>query len=140
MRKPLTTLLILWLALFTIPSWAEEEEGEAPQAPKILYYKITDPFTINFLKQSKQEVRYLQIKVTLMASEQTVLDSADKNLPMIQDSLRMLFSEQSMESVGSVEGRRALQQSTIDAVNSVLKKETGTAGVDDVYFTSFILQ
>jgi flagellar protein FliL len=139
MRKPLTTLLLIWLALFTVPSWAEEEKKELVP-PKVLYYKISDPFTINFLKQSKQEVRYLQIKVTLMASEQTVLDSADKNLPMIQDSLRALFSNQSMESVGSVEGRRALQQSTLDSINAALKKETGTAGVEAAYFTSFILQ
>jgi flagellar protein FliL len=140
MRKPLTTLLLIWLALFTVPSWAEEEEKDEPAPPKVLYYKVAEPFTINFLQQSKQEVRYLQIKLTLMASEQTVLDNANTNLPMIQDSLRMLFSEQSMESVGSVEGRRALQQSTLKTVNSVLKKETGTAGVEAAYFTSFILQ
>jgi len=139
MHKPLTTLLLIWLALFTVPSWAEEEKEELV-SPTILYYKVADPFTINFLQQSKQEVRYLQIKLTLMASEQTVLDNANTNLPMIQDSLRMLFSEQSMESVGSVDGRRALQQSTLETVNSVLKKETGTAGVEGVYFTSFILQ
>jgi flagellar protein FliL len=140
MRKPLTTLLLIWLALLTVPSWAEEEEKDEPSPPKVLYYKVTEPFTINFLQQSKQEVRYLQIKLTLMASEQTVLDNANTNLPMIQDSLRMLFSEQSMESVGSVEGRKALQQSTLETVNSVLKKETGTAGVKAAYFTSFILQ
>lgn len=139
MRKPLTTLLLIWLALFTIPSWAEEEKEELVP-PKVLYYKISEPFTINFLKQSKQEVRYLQIKVTIMAPEQITLDNANMNLPMIQDSLRMLFSEQSMESVSSVEGRRALQQSTLETVNSVLKKETGTAGVEAAYFTSFILQ
>lgn len=136
MRKSLTTLLLIWLALFAMPSWAEDEA----EPKQVLYYKITEPFTINFLKQSKQEVRYLQIKIALMASEQKILDNADNNLPMIQDSLRMLFSEQTMESIGSVDGRRALQQSALETVNSVLKKETGTAGVEGAYFTSFILQ
>ena len=138
MYKSLTTLLLIWFAVYAIPAWAEDEDASPPV--QSFYYKITEPFTINFLKQSQQKVRYLQIKLALMAHEQKILDSANMNLPMIQDSLRNLFSEQTMESVGSVEGRRALQQSTLDTINAILKAETGIGGLKAVYFTSFILQ
>jgi len=137
MSKSLTTLLIIWLSLFAIPTWAADDETPTQQA---LYYKIAEPFTINFLQQSQQQARYLQIKVALKADEQSILDSADMNLPMIQDSLRSLFSEQSMESIGSVEGRRKLQTSTLDTINGILKEETGKGDIKAVYFTSFILQ
>lgn len=122
--------------MFAMPVSAEDEA----QAPQALYYKIVEPFTINFLKQSEQEVRYLQIKVALMAHDQLILDSADMNLPMIQDSLRSLFSEQTMESVGSVEGRKKLQSDTLESINTILKAETGKGDLKAVYFTSFILQ
>lgn len=137
MHKSLITLLLVWLSLFTTQVWAEDEEVPPTQP---LYYKITEPFTINFLKQSQQQVRYLQIKVALMAHSQSTLDNADLNLPMIQDSLRSLFSEQSMESIGSVEGRRTLQSQTLETVNAILKEETGEGELRAVYFTSFILQ
>ncbi|OUR73223.1 flagellar basal body protein FliL [Methylophaga sp. 41_12_T18] len=137
MNKSLTTLFILCLSFFAVPTWAADEEAAVSQA---LYYKIAEPFTINFLKQSQQQARYLQIKVALKADEQSILDSADMNLPMIQDSLRSLFSEQTMESISSVEGRRQLQASTLDTINGILKEETGKGDVKAVYFTSFILQ
>jgi flagellar FliL protein len=137
MNRHLALILCSIISLFISPLHAEDE---AEAAPKAIYYQITEPFTINFLTQSKQQARYLQIKVSLMAHDQAVLDAADANLPMIQDELRMLFSTQSMESVSSVEGRRALQAQSLETVKAVLKEETGDDSIDGVYFTSFILQ
>ncbi len=137
MNRYLALILITFLSLFTATLQAEED---AEAAPKAVYYQITEPFTINFLTQSKQQARYLQIKVTLMAHDQAILDEAEANLPMIQDELRMLFSTQSMETVSTVKGRRALQAASLETVKTVLKDETGNDNLDGVYFTSFILQ
>ncbi len=133
-------LLFIAAAFLTFISFqAHAEEGEEA-APKAVYYNITEPFTINFLTQSQQQARYLQIKVSLMAYEQAILDEAEANLPMIQDELRMLFSSQTMENVSSAEGRRALQAASLETVKTILKEETGNDNIDGVYFTSFILQ
>lgn len=83
MTTPIRILFILFLSAITLPTWAEDDP-EAP--PAAIYYKIPEPFTINFLNQSKKQVRYLQIKVTLMAHEQEVITQAEQNLPMLQDS------------------------------------------------------
>jgi len=96
--------------------------------------------TINFLNQSKQQVRYLQIKVTLMAHQQEAIDNASANLPMLQDALRTLFSEQGFNDVNSVEGRRTLQSTALSTINTILKNELASDPVEAVYFTSFILQ
>jgi flagellar FliL protein len=137
MNLYLTLILFSFISVFISPVHAEDE---AKAAPKAIYYQITEPFTINFLTQSKQQARYLQIKVSLMAHDQAILDAADANLPMIQDELRLLFSTQTMDTVSSVEGRRALQADSLETVKSVLKEETGDDNIDGVYFTSFILQ
>ena len=120
-----------------LPTWAEDEEPTSPQA---IYYSIKDPFTINFLAQSKEKARYLQIKVTLMARDQAVIKSAELNLPMLQDALRSLFSEQSYDLVSSIKGRKALQAKSLKTIKTILKEETGKDNLDAVYFTSFILQ
>lgn len=131
-------LLICILTIFALPTWAEDEE--APATPSAIYYPIVEPFTINFLNQSNQKARYLQIKVTLKGIDQTAIDGAEQNLPMLQDALLSLFSEQSYAEVNSIEGRQALQQSTLETIKSLLREETGNDAIDAVYFTSFILQ
>ncbi len=133
-------LVFIWLSLsfFSAPLWAGDDDEAAP--PQAIYYAIPDPFTIDFLHQSKQKARYLQIKVSLMAHDQAVIDSAEQNLPMLQDALRTLFSEQTFETVNSIEGRKALQASALETVKTLLKEETGQDNLDAVYFTSFILQ
>ena len=137
MQNTIRILLILLLSIAATPSWAEDD---APSPALAVYYAIPEPFTINFLSQSNQKTRYLQIKVTLMAHDQTTIDNAELNLPMLQDALRTLFSEQTYETVNSVEGRKSLQASSLQTVKTLLKDETGQDNLDALYFTSFILQ
>jgi flagellar FliL protein len=123
--------------LLASPTWAEDEEVAVPTA---IYYAIPEPFTINFLNQSNQQARYLQIKVTLKSTNAEAIESAEQNLPMIQDALLDLFSDQSYTEANSVDGRKALQQNTLETVKTILKEETGNDAIDAIYFTSFILQ
>jgi flagellar FliL protein len=114
------------------------EDEITPQ--KAIYYAFDEAFTINFLNQSKQQVRYLQIKVSLMAHQREAINNASANLPMLQDALRTLFSEQGFNDVNSVEGRRTLQSTALSTINTILKNELASDPVEAVYFTSFILQ
>lgn len=136
MQKSIQILLMLLLSIMILPAWADDE----PSPEKAIYFAIDEPFTINFLNQSNQKTRYLQIKVTLMAHDQAIIDSATLNLPMLQDALRTLFSAQTSETVNSVAGRKTLQSASLNTVKAILKEETGKDNLDAVYFTSFILQ
>jgi flagellar FliL protein len=69
-----------------------------------------------------------------------VITNAEENLPMIQDALRTLFSEQTLEAVNSVDGRKQLQASALESLQTLLKEETGNDDLEGVYFTSFVLQ
>ncbi len=137
MHKSIRILFILLLSMMVLPTWAKED---VVATTKAIYYAIEEPFTINFLNQSNQKARYLQIKVTLMAHSQEIMDSAELNLPMLQDALRTLFSAQTSETVNSVEGRKRLQTASLNTVKAILKEETGKDNLDAIYFTSFVLQ
>ncbi|WP_438970003.1 flagellar basal body-associated FliL family protein [Methylophaga sp.] len=136
MNKRLISIFLALGVFISSPSTAAEESSDSQN----LYYRIQEPFTINFLSQSEQKVRYLQIKVALKSDDSVVLNSAQHNLPMIQDALRTLFTNQSYESVSNVEGREKLQQEALSRVRAILKQETGNDGLEQIYFTSFILQ
>jgi flagellar FliL protein len=137
MIRKLIPFIALFISFISFPTFAEDE---AAAAPKATYFNIDEPFTINFLHQSDQKVRYMQIRVALMSFDQDVITNAEENLPMIQDALRTLFSEQTLEAVNSVDGRKQLQASALESLQTLLKEETGNGDLEGVYFTSFVLQ
>lgn len=136
MKKSLSLITVLLMYLLVTPIYAADESEKTPP----VYYKIEEPFTINFVNQSQKRARYLQIKVALMATSQEAMDSAVLNLPMIQDELRTLFSQQTYESVTTLQGREKLDSLATERVQKVLEEETGKSDIKKVYFTSFIIQ
>jgi flagellar FliL protein len=137
MEKYFSILLALITVMLSFVVYAEDGEGTPSKA---IYYAIPEPFTINFLNQSRQKVRYLQIKVSLKSTDADAIKGAKHNLPMIQDALLDLFSDQSYDQANSNEGRILLQQDTLKTIQAILKEETDNDAIDAVYFTSFILQ
>jgi len=134
--KNLLNALIITLLSFT--SYVSYAGGGQPNQP--LYYVIEEPFTINFLRQSDEQARYLQIKVALKSEDPAILASAESNLPMIQDTLRILFAEQNMDSVKSLEGRTQLQEEAYQRIKAIFEEETGNSNLEAVYFTTFLWQ
>ena len=134
----LLTLTLVSFTFFSSPSWAGDDES--PPSPQAIYYTFPDPITINFIRQSQKEMRLLQVKVALMSYDQSIIDAAKQNLPMLQDSLRTLFTEQTMEGVSTVEGRKGIQDTALKTLKTIFKQEIGKDDVEAVYFTSFIMQ
>jgi flagellar FliL protein len=133
-------LMLIALMTFQFHSSSVWAEDPAPAVQQPVYYAFAEPFTINFLRQSNDKYRYLQVKVTVMSHDQSAIDNTELNLPMIQDAFRTLFTIQTIESVTSVDGRREIQKEALTTINTLLKEETGNGNIEGVYFTSFILQ
>ena len=136
MIQPLISICLALCLMLCLPLQAAES-GEATASP---YFAIEDPFTINFLKQSDEKMRYLQIKVALKSDDPEIIQSAQLHLPMIQDSLRLLFTDQSYATITSVAGRELLQQQALERIRNLLTEETGNDGLEQIFFTRFILQ
>lgn len=119
---------------------AQKEHIESvKQAP--IYYSVNDPFIVNFSEQSNGAVRYMQVKMKVMAREQQVIDALTFHLPAIQHELLMLFYSQNYDELQTSEGTKALQQTCLETINRVLKSETSMENeLEAVYFTSFIMQ
>ncbi|AFI85710.1 flagellar basal body-associated FliL family protein [Methylophaga nitratireducenticrescens] len=135
MKNLLNALTVVLLSFTSFVSYAGG--GQPNQS---LYYVIDEPFTINFLRQSDEQARYLQIKVALKSSDPAILTSAESNLPMIQDTLRILFAEQDMQTVKSLEGRSQLQDEAYERLKAIFEEETGNSNLEAVYFNTFLWQ
>jgi flagellar FliL protein len=109
------------------------ETGKAP-----IYLPLEPPLVVNFDRQGR--VGYLQAGLQLMARQQPVIDAAQRNMPMIRNSLLLLLGSQSYEEISSREGKERLRQKTLDEVNRVLGQVNAPGRIEAVYFTAFVMQ
>lgn len=122
-------------AIVPVASAAHGEGGEA--GGTAVYYAIDPPLVVNF--EDGSAVRFLQITMSLMAHDQKAIDSVTKNIPLIRNNLLLLMSNRNYQTLMSREGKEKLRQEALAEVRAVQKKEGG-ADIDDLLFTSFVVQ
>jgi flagellar protein FliL len=111
-------------------------EGGGTGKPSV-YYAIDPPLVVNF--EDGSAVRFLQITMEIMAHDEKAIESVQKNIPLIRNNLLLLMSNRNYQSMMSREGKEKLRQEALAEVRAVQKKEGGP-DVDDVLFTSFVVQ
>ena len=111
--------------------------GEGGEAGKSLYYAIDPPLVVNF--EDGSVVRFLQITMELMAHDPHTIESVTKNIPLVRNNLLLLMSNRDYQSMMSREGKEKLRQEALTEVNNVQKKQGGEP-VDDLLFTTFVVQ
>ena len=117
-----------------VPAAAHGEEGGAKAA---VYYAIDPPLVVNF--EDGSVVRFLQITMEIMARDQKAIDSVQKNMPLIRNNLLLLMSNRNYQSLMSREGKEKLRGEALAEVQAVQKKQGG-GDVDDLLFTTFVVQ
>jgi flagellar FliL protein len=122
-------------AIVPVAAGAHGEEGKEGKAT--VYYAIDPPLVVNF--EDGSVVRFLQITMEVMAHDQKAVDSVQKNIPLIRNNLLLLMSNRNYQSMMSREGKEKLRQEALAEIRAVQKKEGGP-DVDDVLFTSFVVQ
>lgn len=113
-------------------------EAKSTEVKPALYMALEPEFIVNFEDQSRAS--FLQIKTQVMARDQAVLDALQQHMPVVRNNILLLLSGQKYEQVSTTQGKETLRGEIRKAINKVLKKETGSAGVEAIYFTSFIMQ
>jgi flagellar FliL protein len=111
------------------------EEGSGGKAA--VYYAIDPPLVVNF--EDGSAVRFLQISMEVMARDQKSIDSVQKNIPLIRNNLLLLMSNRNYQSMMTRDGKEKLRQEALTEIRAVQKKEGG-GEVDDLLFTSFVVQ
>jgi flagellar FliL protein len=119
------------------PSSGGGHEGGEGGAKSALYYAIDPPLVVNF--EDGSVVRFLQITMEVMAHDQKAIDSVTRNMPLIRNNLLLLMSNRNYQSLMSREGKDKLREEALAEIRSVQKKQGGE-DVDDLLFTSFVVQ
>lgn len=112
-------------------------EGAEGGGKSAVYYAIDPPLVVNF--EDGSVVRFLQITMEVMASNQKAIDSVTKNIPLIRNNLLLLMSNRDYQSMMSREGKEKLRQEALAEIRAVQKKQGGE-DIDDLLFTTFVVQ
>ncbi len=112
--------------------------AKKPKKGPQIYLPLDPAFVVNF--PAKYDVRFLQVAVQVSAYDQEVIDQVKQNAPAIRDALVMLFSSQNPKQLNTREGKEALRKQALAAIRKVMTEQTGKPGVNNIYFTSFVMQ
>ncbi|ALP52686.1 hypothetical protein Tel_05710 [Candidatus Tenderia electrophaga] len=121
------------------PDVAEEEQKPQQDANKVpIYFAFPEPFTVNF--ETDQGLRFLQVSVEIMTYNQTAVDGIQTHMPALKNNIILLLSNQSYGTLVTLEGKEELRQKTLNEILSILKKHKVEGKVEEVYFTTFVMQ
>lgn len=141
MKKTFALLLALILPFsVALASGGEEEEGgeEGKKKPEVLYVGLTPALVGNYGPGPK--LKYYKADIALRVTGSKTEELVTYHEPLIRNVLVELFSQQTDESLGSVEAKEKLRQEALKQVQQVLEQETGKPQVEDLLFNNLIVQ
>ena len=103
-----------------------------------IYYSL-DPAFVNNLSGTGGR-RFMQVEVQLMARDPEVIAAVERHEPVVRNDLIMLFSDQTLESVDTTAGKEALRQESLEAIRQILRRHDEPDELEDLFFTSIIVQ
>jgi flagellar FliL protein len=102
------------------------------------YIDLKPAFTVNLAPEDP--VGFLQISMQVLTFDDDVAEELDKHKPLIRNNLVVLFGKQSSAELRAPEGKERLQKSALDTVQTVINQHGSGGEVDNVFFTSFVMQ
>lgn len=119
-----------------IDSAKNDPDADAIQRP--IYYSLPEAVLVSFNVRGQQ--RYLQAELTLMTRDPLMATALAEHNALLQSNLMMLFSGQDYIELQTSEGKELLRQLALAEVQRLMEQETGSPGVEQILFTSFVMQ
>jgi flagellar FliL protein len=110
-----------------------EEEAVPAEAP---IFHALDTFIVN-LQEGDQ---YLQIDITLQMTDPAQLEAIKLHMPRIRNRLLSLLSSKYADELLTAEDKQKLAQEVLAEVNQPFAPKGKPQQVNDVLFTSFVIQ
>jgi len=117
---------------------AEAQKKKDEHKDVAIYFAFPDPFTVNF--ETDQGLRFLQVSLEVMSYQQEAIDGIQTHMPAIKNNIILLLSNQSYGTLVSLEGKEKIRQNILNEIQGILTKHKVKAKVQEVYFTTFVMQ
>lgn len=108
-----------------------------PAAYQATYFQIPAPFTSNMIDSDA----FAQVSIAVSTYyDQRVITAVTTHELAIRSAILLMLAQEQEIDLSSPQGKEALQAKLLKIINDTLKAKTGFGGVDNVYFTNFVIQ
>lgn len=123
---------------FRVPSGGVDlPRPKHPSDYQATYFQLPNPFTSNLADSDS----FVQIALAVSTYyDGRVLDAVKEHDTAIRSAMLLMLAQEQQLVLSTPEGKEALQKKMNKLINKVLKEKTGYGGVDNVYFTNFVIQ
>lgn len=122
------------------PAVAKGIDLPAPSDPakyQATYFQIQAPFTSNMADSDN----FAQISVAVSTYyDGRVIQAMTTHEMAIRSAILMVLAQQDQMALETPHGKEMLQNKLKSIINDILKQKTGYGGIDNVYFTNFVIQ
>ena len=86
-------------------------------------------------------MRFLQVSMEAMTRDAHTEELIKSNEPKIRNNMLLLLGSQTYDTISTMEGKEELRKKALEIIAKVVDEEGGEAKkVEDIYFTSFVMQ
>jgi flagellar protein FliL len=118
-------------------SVAHDNAPVDPKKYEIAYYPIDQAFTANLADGSG----FVQLGISVSTFyDSRVADNLKRQMVPIRSAILMVLSDQQAQVLATPEGKQLLQRQLTKSINAVLREKEGFGGIDNVYFSSLVVQ
>jgi len=132
-------LFMMWNQLSALNAQSVADAGGQPDEVVSLEQSLgpifsLDTFIVNLA--DKGGTRYLRVTMDLELGNSDLEDELHKRLPQVRDSLLMILPSKRFEDISTVQGKTALRNEMLEALNGYL----GQGKITNIYFKEFVVQ
>ncbi len=124
---------------------AAETAVQEVKKKEAIYVKIRTSggkpyFIANFSNEKFGTQRFLQVFVEARTRDSNVSEALKKHMPLVVHTLTTLFSAQTLTDMQTAEGKERLRSEATKKVQEIMQAEIGEPGIEEIFFTNFVMQ
>ncbi|MGM0633466.1 MAG: flagellar basal body-associated FliL family protein [Pseudomonadota bacterium] len=129
-----------WFFLWGQPEPEQDGQTAEPTSPEnpMEYVDLSPSFVVSFPHRGRQ--RYMQAELSVMSRDAEALAAVREHMPMIRHNLISLFNAQMLLVFEDPSGVETLRELATEEVQTILRDEIGRPGIEQVLFTTFVMQ
>ncbi len=129
-------IIFMVLSVNAAKVFAEDEEVVVKET---LYYSMSKALVVDLPKGSSMRLLQVSVSLSIIGSDED-LSKLKKHEPMLRNYFLMVIRNQEPEKLRSSAGKEALQVALLEEANKMLEKVSVKTKIENVFFTSFVMQ
>ncbi len=134
MQKLFSTLLCVLLICFSFSAVGADEEAVVDD---YAYFGFEPDIITNYISDGNK-VGFVRITMEIMVKSPDHIEIIEHHAPLIRATVVEILGEQTEIKVKSASGKFEIREKCLNAINKLLKEETGKELAERLLFTKYI--